>query len=187
MKLFKYEGYEVRVAPEALTMKPFKKLWDRDKSKAKDRATQELAFLYFYCDPRSDYQYITDDEMRMDAVKKGIGFADGWKPDAMLNAAIAFYGTFDSNAGRLLRLAAKEIDKAQTALDAMTPTDYKSIKEQFAAMKIIPEIASMIQDAEKALNTEEEYGEARGSIAKGMFEDGLDEVADYVKQRPNNP
>ena len=179
MKLFKYEGFEVKVAPEALTLKPFKKLWNRDKSKSKETALNEFSFLYFYCDPRSDYQYIVDDEDRMEAVKEGIGFSKEWKPDALLKAAISFYSSFDSNAARLLRLAAKEIDKAQTALDAITPTDYKSIREQFTAMKVIPEIASMIQEAEKALNTEEEYGEARGSIEKGMFEDGLDEVADY--------
>ena len=67
----------------------------------------------------------------------------------------------------------------------MTPTDYKSIKEQFGAMKIIPEIASMIQEAEKALNTEDEFGEATGSIEKGMFEDGLDEVAEWVNSQSN--
>ena len=42
MKVFKYEGYEVRVAPEALTLKPFKKLWNRDKSKDKEKAMMEL-------------------------------------------------------------------------------------------------------------------------------------------------
>jgi hypothetical protein len=183
MRLFKYEGYEVRVAPEALTLKPFKKIWERDKSKTKDTALQELAFVYFYCDPRSDYQYITDDETRMEAVKKGLGFAGDWKPDAVLKAAITFYNTFDSNAARLLKMASKEVDKLEIAFDAMTPTDYKSVKEHLAAMKAIPEVAEMIQEAEKALNTEEQFGEARGSIEKGMFEDGLDEVADWVNQQ----
>ena len=183
MKLFKYEGYEVRVAPEALLLLPFKKLWNRDKSKNKERAMLELSFLYFYCDPRSDYQYITDDETRLAEVKKGMGFADGWKPDVTLNAAIAFYNSFDSDAARLLRLASKEVDKIQRVFDSMTPTDYKSVKEHLAALKVIPEIANMIQAAEKALNTEDDFGEARGSIEKGMFEDGLDDVAEWARQQ----
>lgn len=184
MKIFKYEGYEVRVAPEALRLAPFKRLWDRDKTKDKEKATLELSFLYFYCDPRSDYQYITDDEDRLEAVKEGIGFDKEWKPDAILQRAIDFYKTFDSSAARLLRMAAKEIDKVQNTLDEMTPSNYKELKEQIAAMKMIPEIASMIQEAEKALNTEEEYGEAKGSIEKAMFDDGLDEVADWVDSQP---
>lgn len=182
MKLFKYEGYEVKIAPEALTLKPFKKLWDRDKSKNKEKAVLEFSFLYFYCDPRSDYQYIADDENRLDAVKEGIGFSADWKPDASLKTAIDFYKTFDSNAGRLLKLASREIDKVQKTLDSMTATNYKELKEQISAMQMIPKIASMIQEAEKSLNTEEEYGEAAGSTQKAMYDDGLDEVANWAKE-----
>ena len=38
MKLFNYEGYNLKVEPEALLLTPFKKLWDRDKSKLKETA-----------------------------------------------------------------------------------------------------------------------------------------------------
>ena len=183
MKLFKYEGFEVRVAPEALTLKPFKKIWERDKSKNKEKAIEELSFLYFYCDPRSDYQYIIDSEDRLEAVKEGLGFPEDWKPDTVLKAAITFYGSFDSSAARLLKMAAKEIDKVQNTLDSMAPSNYKELKEQISAMKMIPEIASMIQEAEKALNTEEELGEARCAVEKAMFDDGLDEVANWVKDQ----
>jgi hypothetical protein len=64
IKLFKRDGYDVKVDPEALLLKPFKKIWDRDKSKDKNRAMQELGFIYFVCDPRSDYQYLVDIEVR---------------------------------------------------------------------------------------------------------------------------
>lgn len=176
MKLFKYEGYEVKVAPEALTLKPFKKLWDRDKSKDKERATMELSFLYFYCDPRSDYQYIVDDEDRMEAVKNGEGFSDDWKPDALLLKAIDFYRTFDTTAAMLLKMASLGVEKMRKLLNELEPTDTKSLKDYLTAMKMIPEVASMIQEAEKSLNEEMEYGEAKGSIEKTLFDDGLDSV-----------
>lgn len=176
MRLFKYEGYSIKVAPEALMLKPFKKIWDRDKSKNKEKAMNELAFLYYYCDPRSDYQYLNDDDDRLEAVKEGLGYAKDWKPDAVLKSAITFYGSFDSSAARLLRMAAKEIDKVQKSLDTMSPTNYKEIKEQISSMSMIPKIASMIQEAETKLNEEEEYGEAKGSIEKTIFDDGLDDV-----------
>lgn len=176
MRLFKYEGYEVSIAPEALALKPFKKIWDRDKSKTKEVAQAELGFLYFYCDPRSDYQYITDDDSRMEAVKEGIGFSKDWKPDAALKAAISFYATFDTSAALLLKMAARGVDKIQTTLDELTPTDTKSLKEYLTVMKMIPEVAAMIQEAEKKLNEEEEFGEAKGAIEKTIFDDGLDGV-----------
>ena len=176
MKLFKYEGYEVKIAPEALSLKPFKKLWDRDKTKSKDKANMELAFLYFYCDPRSDYQYILDDEDRLKAVKEGIGLDSKWKPDKDMENAIKLYKTFEAPSSALLRAALEGVDKVQKLLKDLEPDDTKSLKEYLTAMKLIPEVAAMIKEAEKTINEEMEYGEAKGSIEKTLFDDGLDGV-----------
>ena len=32
MKLFKYEDYQITVEPEALMLKPFRAIWNRDKN-----------------------------------------------------------------------------------------------------------------------------------------------------------
>ena len=176
MKLFKYEGFAVKVAPEALSLKPFKKLWDRDKTKSKDNANMELAFLYFYCDPRSDYQYILDDEDRLKAVKEGIGLDSKWKPDKDMENAIKLYKTFEAPSSALLRAALEGVDKVQKTLKELEPDDTKSLKDYLTALKMIPEVAAMMKDAEKALNEEMEYGEAKGSIEKTLFDDGLDGI-----------
>lgn len=183
MRLFKYEGYEVRVAPEALTLKPFKKLWDRDKSKTKDNALQELSFIYFYCDPRSDYQYIVDDEDRMEAVKEGEGLPTAWKPDKELQKAIDFYRSFDTASAVLLKSALIGVNKVRQQLEDadLNEVDDKgkpviSLKDYMAVLKMVPEVASMLKDAERAINDESEYGEAKGSIEKTLFDDGLDNI-----------
>jgi hypothetical protein len=183
MRLFRYEGYEVKVAPEALTLKPFKKVWDRDKSKTKDTAIQELSFVYFYCDPRSDYQYIIDDDDRLEAVRDGEGLPKKWKPDAVLMQAIEFYKTFDTASAALLRAAMIAVDKVKKKLvDAdLDETDDKGkpvipLNTYMATLKMVPEVATMLRDAEKTINDESEYGEARGAIEKTLFDDGLDGI-----------
>ena len=93
IKLFKYENYTVTISEEALLLKPFKKIWLRDKSKYKERALSELGFIYFYCDPRSDYQYLIDDEERATAIKQGEGLSKDWKPDSLVEEAIDFYNS----------------------------------------------------------------------------------------------
>lgn len=55
MKLFKFEQYKVTISEEAFAMKPFKQIWNRDKSQSKDKAISELSYVYFMQDPRSDY------------------------------------------------------------------------------------------------------------------------------------
>ena len=71
MKLLRFEGYKVVIEPEILTLKPFKQIWTRDKSINKDRAISEISYIYFMADPRSDYQYITDENERKQAIKTG--------------------------------------------------------------------------------------------------------------------
>ena len=184
MNLFKYEGFEVRIAPEALALKPFKKIWARDKSKNKDKALMEFTFLYFYCDPRSDYQYIIDDDDRMEAVKEGAGLPENWKPDKELKAAIDFYSSFDTASAILLRAAVEGVAKVQKKLkDAdLDKTDDKGrpvmpLNTYMATLKMVPQVAAMLKEAEKAINEENEFaGQAKGSIEKTLFDDGLDNV-----------
>ena len=45
MKLFRYEGYKLHISEEAFVLKPFKELWNRDKTKNKDKALQELGYV----------------------------------------------------------------------------------------------------------------------------------------------
>ena len=73
MKLLKFEGYKLVIEPELLTLKPFRKIWTRDKSPNKEKAILELGFIYHFCDPRSDYDYIMDLEKTWDFEDNSIG------------------------------------------------------------------------------------------------------------------
>jgi hypothetical protein len=48
MKLIKLENYTITIEPEALLIKTFKAVWDRDTSTDKNKALQELGFIYFF-------------------------------------------------------------------------------------------------------------------------------------------
>lgn len=55
MGLFKKEGYEIVISDEAYSLKPFRMIWNRDRSKSKEKALMELGYIYHFSDPRSDY------------------------------------------------------------------------------------------------------------------------------------
>lgn len=48
MNLLKIENFELIITPEALSLKPFKRIWDRDKSDDKRKAIQDLSYIYFF-------------------------------------------------------------------------------------------------------------------------------------------
>lgn len=181
MKLFTFENYKVNVEPEALMLKPFKAVWDKDKSKDKHNAMLEFAFIYFYTDPRSDYMYILDKNERKQAIKDGEGLPEKWDIDAKLHEAIEFYESFKPITAALLEDTRFMVDKLRqwlkdidmTAVDKNDKPIY-TINSITSAIKQIPALLAELDAAEKKLSSEmKEVSKARGSMEKKIGEDGI--------------
>ena len=179
MKLFRYEGYKLHISEEAFVLKPFKELWNRDKSKNKDKALQELAYVYFMCDPRSDYQYIVDEDDRAKAIKEGEGIDSKWKPDNKVIMAMEFYKQFKPVSALLLEDTRGAVDKLRQLLRNidLTEVDDKgkpiyTLNTVTATIKQIPSLVKDLDEAEKAIAKEiMESDKVRGAQEKSMYED----------------
>ena len=183
MKLFKFENFKVIVEPEALLLKPFKDIWDRDPSEERDMAMKELAYIYFYADPRSDYMYLTDDKERSKAIIEGEAMK-GWKVDKTIKAAIEFYKTFKSSSAMLLDDTKIMVDKLRKWLVDidMTKTDSNgkpiyTINTITSTIKQIPSLIKEIHEVEKAMAADmAESGRKRGQGEKSIFDNGLEDL-----------
>ena len=176
MKLFKYEGYRIVISEEALLLKPFKKIWDRDKTKNKEKAYMELGFIYFYCDPRSDYQYLTDEEERLKAIKEGEGIPDKWSPDNIVKEAMNYYNGFKPTSALLLEDTRNMVNgyraKLREITKDMSNLEIKDIKDIGAIIKQIPALVKDLDEAERAVSKEIiESNKVRGSQEKSIYED----------------
>lgn len=179
IKLFKRDGYDVKVDPEALLLKPFKAIWGRDKSKDKNRAMQELGFIYFVCDPRSDYQYIVDMDMRKEAVKQGEGLPEKWAPDKVVLDAMDFYSSFKPTSALLLEDTRFAVDKLRDHLKNLDldARDDKgkpiyTLNTITATIKQIPELIKGLDEAERAVNNDiKEMSKVRGGHEKTVLEE----------------
>ena len=176
MKLFKYEGYKITISEEALMLKPFKALWDRDKTKTKEKALMELGYIYFLCDPRSDYQYIVDLDSRSDEIKKGEGIDTKWKPDSKVMEAIEFYNSFKSAAALLLEDIKLMVDGYRNKIKSLTKDmdtmEVKDIKDIGVIIKQIPSLIKDLDEAEKSITKELAASDkVRGKSEKSIYED----------------
>lgn len=136
----------------------------------------ELGFIYFFCDPRSDYQYLVDDKERMEAIKEGEGLPPKWKPDRIVTEAMEFYKSFKPISALLLEDTRFMVDKYRKRLKAQEfdELEIKDLKEAGALIKQIPSLVKDLNEAEKALNSEmRESGRMRGQGEKTIFEDDL--------------
>lgn len=181
MKLFKYEGYNLTISEEAYILKPFKELWKRDKSKGKDRALQELGYIYFMEDSRSDYQIYIDKEERSNQIKLGEGLPEDWKPDKLVLAAEDFYASFKTEPELLLEDTTVAISKLREFIKTidLSAVDDKgkpiyTLNTYTATIKQIPELITSLNEAERAITKEKVASDkVRGSVEKAMFEDDL--------------
>lgn len=179
IRLFKYEGYNVSVEPEALTLAPFKAIWTRDKRKDKSMAMQELAYIYFMSDPRSDYQYLVDEEVRSNEIIKGLGMPTKWKPDAVVKRALEFYQSFKPTSAGLLedtRVAINKLRQLLRNIDLEELDDKGRPKYTLnvitATIKQIPGLVKDLDEAERTLSKDIiQEAKARGSQSKALGED----------------
>ena len=179
IRLFKYEGYEVSVEPEALLLAPFKTLYERDKRKDKSLAMQELAYIYFMGDPRSDYQYLVDTEVRSQEIIKGLGMPASWRPDEAVKRALTFYESFKPISAGLLEDTRFVVNKLRQELRTMDfdERDDKgkpvhTLQSITATLKQIPGLARDLDEAERTLSKDIiAEAKARGSQTKALLED----------------
>lgn len=179
IKLFRLDDYEVVVEPEAIMLKPFKALWDRDKSKDKTIAKQEFAFIFFVTDPRSDYQYIIDRPTREEQVTLALGMPAKWKPDKKVYDAMEFYESFKPVSAGLLEDTRVAINKLREMLRNINLDERddkgKPVHTLSSITQTIKQIPSLVRDLDEAERTLSKdiiaEARARGSQQKGLFED----------------
>ena len=180
MKLFQYKDYNVVISEEALLLKHFKQIWDRDKSKKKNKALQELGFIYFFCDPRSDYMFLVDEAVRGDKIKEQEGLPKNWEPDKVMQEAMELYRYLtQTTASLLLEDTRKAIENLRDLLKSidLTEKDEKNkpiytLNSVTSAIKQIPSLTKELLEAEKAMNKDvEENSSMRGKGIKKIFED----------------
>jgi hypothetical protein len=185
MKLFEMKEYNLQVSEEIWGLLPFKAILKRDKNRNKETAFKEVLFVYHYCDIRSDYMYMTDDETRTKEIIKDIGLNENWKIDKVIEEAIAFYKSKSiSPVSKLYKSslkAADDISKYLENADALLNerTDkggvVTSLSVFTSALKSVPGIMKDLKAAYKEVLAEQKEmeGRTKGSRTMGLFEEGL--------------
>ncbi len=184
MKLISIENYQLKVADEALLVKPIRDLFEKDKSKNKSNFYTQCSIIFFMADPRSSYSYIVNDQDRFEAIKQQEGLKSDYKITEDLQAAIDIYKELSKTvSSQLLEDTYIAIDKVRkflrdidlTAMDDKGRPLY-TISSITSAIKAIPQLTKDIKEAEKQVNSDilESSRKRGGETGKALFEDGFD-------------
>ena len=175
MDLFEVKNDQVTFSPVALALKPFKALWDRDKTKGKTVAIAELAALYYFADYKSDFSEILDPTEKMEVIKSVIvGMSVKWVPDAKFEEAVAFYKERQQTITTVLledaKMAVSKISSFLKDVD-LDVTDVKKVSDVLGNLpKTVETLNSLENSVKKELQQKDSL---RGGHAKATFEDGI--------------
>ena len=181
MKLIEIENYDIKVAPEALLVRPIRRLWNQDRTKQKESFYRQMSVLFYVYSPSSNYSYIMDEKERLQAVLEQEAITD-FKPSAEFKEAVEIYKKLNVTASSELLADVKlTIDKVRQVLKSI---NFESLdeKDKVAALNTIttvvakiPKLVKDLSDAEKAVAKEiEENGKARGTQELTVGDIGLD-------------
>lgn len=181
MKLVRVENFQIVFDDELLLLKPFRQLYKSDKNRDKRGFMDFLTVVYFTYDPRSDYSYIVDENLRLQEVCITNGM-EVPKFNELQNQCISLYKQLTTTISQeLLRSTKKAIDKVRDFLENVDLNDKDdkgkpiyTINNVTTAIRQIPQLAKDVVDAEKAVAKEiQEQGRARGNNELHIMEEGV--------------
>lgn len=159
------------IKPECLVISPFKELWEKDKSKGKALASDQLKYIWFFAAYKSPYFAIPEDD-RSKMIIEGVIKSKKFIVDDEILHAIVKYKELNHTAGvRLVESAqafANKLEKYFKDVD-LDSVDAKKVTDIFINM---PKIIDSLNSAMKKCMEEQASGvKVRGGHTVGMFED----------------
>lgn len=184
MRLFEFKksSYDVKITEEVLLLMPFKAVYSKDKSKDKDLALKEFAFIWFFTDITSPYQNIIDDEGRIEEIRRDIDLPINWKIDKTVDEAIKFYRKISRTSIQNLYDAAmiaadsvNDVFKRSKTLISESGDEIAATLKVIGALEKLPKVMQNLTEAEKQLihQIEDKENKKIGSKSFALYEEGL--------------
>ena len=169
MRLFDIEKGRVIMNPTSLWIPEFKKLWNRDKSETKAKASAEISYIVFMYDYRSPYRDYSESDRRDKVVQDCFPDEQDWVPDEAISKAVERFRELQETANsRLLQAAKVAADKLT---DYFRNVDASAATEIVRNLKELGTVVKSLDALEKQVQKEQlEKSNVRGGQEIGLFE-----------------
>ena len=182
MNLVRLENFKLEFEDELLLLKPFRELYKADKTKDKSKFTDFLTVVYYTFDPRSDYNYISDETERLKEVFESNGIKQTSFSEKEKECIDLYSKLCQTTSSLLLRDTKIAVDKLRkflldvdlNMLDDKGKPVY-TVNSITSTIKQIPQLTKDLMEAERTVSKEiEEQGKARGGNDRNsLYEEGI--------------
>ena len=176
MNLFEYRNWKLEVKPEAFTVKAFKVLMDRDKSKDKKYGLEDLAYVYHMGDNLSPFASYLDESRRSEDVIKKVITRKDWKPDTEVVEAVKVYRELDETVTSKfldsVKIALSKIDAYFRNFNVTEETDSADMKRIHDMIGSSMDSVKSVRELEKLVKQDKETVDSfKGKQQGGFFND----------------
>lgn len=171
MKIIDLVDSKIVISPEALCISPFSELWQKDKSKDKTLATNQIKYIWFYSDFNSPY-YIHPELDRHNLILIDVIKDKDFEVTNTIKEGINKYRELHITPSMLMLEAAHSaIYKMKGYFETIDLTQ-DDIDKVTRAIINFPKMIQAINEAKKQCKEEQTSGtRVRGNADIGMFED----------------
>jgi K+/H+ antiporter YhaU regulatory subunit KhtT len=181
MHIFRWKDNNLDISPEFIGIKPFRDIWKKDRSVGRENSFKIFTLIFFMYDPRSDYQFYTDEKERFDIVKKHIGISDSWSPDSVYKEAVAIYKQISQTTASVTLQKNREVlTKIDKYLDEVTIDDDNATK----VIKVLSDkndLAVKIENAERKIHTDLDEANLSKNTNITIGDEGLESLFKETK------
>ena len=133
--LFIIEDKRVFPTEETLCTPPFKDIWERDKSKDKDIAMKEFAFIEFMTSHlRSNPYKGYTEKVRFEVLCRDIMKDPKYKPDDLVKQGLKAIETFQQEASPAYQMYKDAMESERRVREALRTIDFKARTQQGSAV-----------------------------------------------------
>lgn len=152
--LFVVENSIARPNTETLLISPFKEIWERDKSKNKDRAIKEFTFIELMSSKKKSNPYAGySDDVRYEKLKNFL-FDSKWDMDSLVEQGLAKINEFQEEASPTYQYYIDSLKAAEKTRKFLREIDLGEKNERTGNPLYKPkDITSAITDTEKIIQT----------------------------------
>jgi len=170
MKLFDIDKGRVMMRPSSIWIPEFKAVWERDRSRTKEKASKEISYIVFMYAHDSPYLAYPHQEREAKIIEDF--FSDRkykWRPDELVEAATSkFLELQETPTTRLLTSAKIAIEKLEQYFREADSADATNIIKN---AKELGNVVRSLDVLEKQVKTEKlESANIRGNNLVGPFE-----------------
>jgi hypothetical protein len=176
-KLFDIVDTDIVLDPRVIAIPALKAVWDKDKSKGKERAKKELTYVVFMADFHSPYRDLPDAN-KEETIRKDIFKGEDWVPLSYVHEAVEKYTelqeTRHSRMLKALRHTEEEITYYFKSISLKDTDDFgkpkHNINEIVKNMKEVGGVIKSISMLEKQVESELLEGKVQGESEIGPYE-----------------